>query len=234
MSAKDVKLRGLYGRLTGLKYSLPSGSITPETIAMDFNKLVVELGQTLGESLSDFVIHPTDGYNSGGGKWYYYTEILRSKVEQLLGYLNSAHFTSEKIVEIGSLYNVILDKNLKDRCSDLLTAAGAFDRAINQATLVLEDRIRAKASLQDANLSGKELVNRAINSDPEKSLLVMSRDRAEHEGIAHICRGIVGAFRNPTHHFVLDHYTREDALRLCGFIDQLLSLIAKAKVRASV
>ncbi|WP_018406402.1 TIGR02391 family protein [Methylocystis rosea] len=232
MTISDPRLRGLYGRLTGLKFALPSEGVTYDSFANDFNAIVRDLTSALGENLDSFLVGTSAGYRSAGGNYMYYTDLIRLKVEQLIGYLNNVYFTQESIIEIGSLYNVISDKDLKQRCSDLLTAPRAFDRAINQATLVLEHRVREKAKLQDDQLMGKDLINKAINTDPNKSVLVISQDKSEHEGIAHICRGIVGAFRNPTHHHLLDHYTREDALRLCGFIDQLLSIIEKATIRS--
>lgn len=225
--SKDPALRGLYGRLTGLKYALPSDATCRAMIGEDYNHIVQELSSILSENLNTFVLNWDAFFD---GRDWLYTDLLRSKVEQLLGYLNAVHFVSEAIVEIGSLYNVISDEELKKRCADLLTAHDSFDRAINQATLVLEARIRNRAELPQ-DLIGKGLVDKALSSDISKAILVASDDPQEHEGICHICRGIVGAFRNPTHHRLLDHYTREDALRLCGFIDQLLSIIDKARLR---
>jgi hypothetical protein len=37
------------------------------------------------------------------------------------------------------------------------------------------------------------------------------------------------AFRNPTHHHIADTYSREDALKVCAFIDNLLGTIDAAK-----
>lgn len=110
----------------------------------------------------------------------------------------------------------------------MLTATGNFDRVINQATLVLEDRIRRKAGLDD--LQGIALVNKALSSKLSESILKVSNDQQTHEGISQICRGIVLAFRNPTHHRVVDKYSREDALRFCAFVDSLLSTIANASM----
>ncbi len=225
--ANDPILRGLYGRLNGLRNSLPADGTCRGEIGEDYNHIAAELGHFLNEEFSTFFVAPSSFFSD---RKYCYAQALRSKAEQLLGYLNAIHFVNESIVQIGSLYNVINDNDLKQRCSDLLTAQGSFDRAVNQATLVLEARIRNRAGLPK-ELIGRGLVDKALNSDPLKGLIVISEDPQEHEGICHICRGIVGAFRNPTHHHLLDHYTREDALRLCGFIDQLLSLIDKAKVR---
>jgi len=225
----DPKLRGLYGRLKGLSHSLSSTSYNCSgAIGIDYDYIVEQICINIGEDSSSFLL-PKEAYYQG--KKFCVIDILRSKVEQMIGYMNTKYFVNEAIIEIGALYNAINDSDLKRRCADLLTAKGFFDRAVNQATQILEDRIRARAGLQGENLVGKELVNKAINTEPAKSILLISDDQQEHEGIGHICRGIVGAFRNPTHHHLLDHYTREDALRLCGFIDQLLSLIDKAKVQ---
>jgi len=44
-------------------------------------------------------------------------------------------------------------------------------------------------------------------------------------------RGIVLSFRNPTHHFITDKFSREDALKLVAFIDNLLQIIDSSKVQ---
>lgn len=128
--------------------------------------------------------------------------------------------------EPSAIYAALRDQELRERCSDLLTASTNFDRVVNQATLVLEDRIRKRSGLND--LQGVGLVNKALNSKRDDSILKVSNDPQIHEGICHICRGIVLAFRNPTHHQIIEAYSREDALKLCAFIDNLLSIIEQA------
>jgi hypothetical protein len=39
-----------------------------------------------------------------------------------------------------------------------------------------------------------------------------------------------GAYRNPTHHHLLDHISREEALEVCAFIDGLLKVVDEATV----
>jgi hypothetical protein len=56
------------------------------------------------------------------------------------------------------------DPDLLSRCGDLLIASYNFDRAINQATLVLEDRIRKKA--QPPSSSGETLSLRSLGGEP--------------------------------------------------------------------
>ncbi len=126
---------------------------------------------------------------------------------------------------------VIQDEELRSRCTDLLLGKKHFDRAVNQATLVLEDRLRHKAQ-PTARLVGENLAGHAINSDLVKTVLKVSDNQDEQRGISEIVRGIVPAFRNTTHHHLVDSFTREDALRVCGFIDVLLRIIDKStKVR---
>ncbi len=120
---------------------------------------------------------------------------------------------------------LIQDSTLLSRCQDLLLAPANFDRAINQATQILEDRIRTKA--QPAKpLTGENLVGYAFNEELSKTLLrVASNDQDDQRGFTQILRGIVPAFRNVTHHHIADTFSREDAMRVCGFIDVLLRVV---------
>ena len=135
----------------------------------------------------------------------------------------------EKIMELGSLINAIENQELKDRCLDLLTARGKFDRVINQATLVLEDTIRQKSGI--TGKEGVKLVNEAIKDEASSSVLVIEGEPEEQEGMAHICRGIMLSFRNLTHHKLIDKFSREDALKFCSFIDVLLKIVDTATVK---
>jgi len=119
---------------------------------------------------------------------------------------------------------LIQDEELKKRCQDILLAASRFDRPINQATLVLEDRIRVKTQ-PPQRLEGIKLVNYALKEDLNKTILKISDNPDEQAGVVSILRGVMLAFRNPTHHYVTDSFTREQALKVCGFIDVLLRII---------
>lgn len=125
--------------------------------------------------------------------------------------------------------NYIHDKELRDRCLDLLGADSKYDRVINQATQVLEDRVRTKAKLTD-RLEGVRLINAALNPDSNKTVLKVSNDPDEQQGFCDMCRGIMLAFRNPTHHYLTDKIMREEAFKVCAFIDTLLPLIERATV----
>ncbi len=127
---------------------------------------------------------------------------------------------------------LIQDDELRDRCGDILLASSKFDRPINQATLILEDRIRKKAQ-PNRKLVGESLVNYAFNEDLAKTVLqVASNESDDQRGFTQILRGIVPAFRNKTHHHIINNFSREEAMRVCGFIDVVLRVVDNsAKVR---
>ncbi len=124
--------------------------------------------------------------------------------------------------------HLLQDKDLRARCLDLLAASSRYDRAINQATLVLEDRIRKKAK-PPVPMNGEPLVNFAFKDEMSKTvLLVGSRQADDQRGFTQILRGIVPAFRNNTHHHVNDRFSQEDAILVVGFIDVLLRIVDRS------
>ena len=225
------KLKGLYGRLIGVSESLPDlkGDFFDPMIADDFNAVVDKLTEITGTDLKDYKI-PANAYFSHAR---YGNRLVHgsaaTKIRQLISYLKYTYNLDEKIMELGSLINAIDNQELKDRCLDLLTARGKFDRVINQATLVLEDTIRQKSGI--TGKEGVKLVNEAIKDDASSSVLVIDGEPEEQQGLAHICRGIMASFRNLTHHKLVDKFSREDALKFCGFIDILLKIIEASTVK---
>jgi hypothetical protein len=150
----------------------------------------------------------------------------------LIKYIEIVHRSSNKIIEVGSIYNSIRDIELKSRCGDLLSAVDHFDRVINQATQVLEDRVRKKLpSLGD--LTGMPLVGKAVNPEPTKAMIVFSGNSSEQERYAALFKGLMGAFRNPSHHKFLETVTREQALQICAFIDNMLAALESAQISPS-
>lgn len=126
---------------------------------------------------------------------------------------------------------VISDPDLRSRCGAPLKASSNFDIAVNQATLVLEDRIRRKAQ-PTQRLVGENLVSYAFNEDLSRTVLqVASNSSDDQRGFTQMLRGAVPAFRNSTHHHIIS-FSREEAMRVCGFIDVLLRVVDNAvKVR---
>ena len=119
---------------------------------------------------------------------------------------------------------LLQDAELRRRCRDILLAPRDYDRVLREATTILDNRLKAVSTLKGMNPNA--LVGKALNPDPAKAVIVVSAEADEQEGFFNICKGIMLAFRNKTHHTLSDSFTQADALRFCGFIDTLLGVIA--------
>jgi hypothetical protein len=139
--------------------------------------------------------------------------------------------TSDRVRLRAAVDYLIADTELHSRCADILMGPRNFDRAINQATLVLEDRLRTKAEPL-SRMVGENLVGYAFNEDLARTVLrVDSNNPDDQRGLTQMLRGIVPAFRNSTHHHIIN-FSREEAMRICGFVDVLLRVVDNAvKVR---
>jgi len=126
---------------------------------------------------------------------------------------------------------LLSDEELKRRCGDLLTARGSFDRVFREATTVLDDRLKKLAQIKE-KINPDALVAKVLH--PSKAILVVSEHADEQEGFFNLTKGLMAAFCNPTHHSLNDKLTQEDALRFCGFIDAMLTLLGKARVKVPV
>jgi uncharacterized protein (TIGR02391 family) len=122
------------------------------------------------------------------------------------------------------LPSLIADDELRRRCEDLLTAEEHYDRAVREACVVLEDRVR-KAIGADKNVVGTSLMERAFG--PKNRLLRLSEQDQEQLGAMQLYRGVMAFFRNAAGHNLVDSYTREDALRFVVFVDLLLAMVGR-------
>lgn len=121
---------------------------------------------------------------------------------------------------------LIQDEELYDRCGDLIRARRNFDRVFREATTVLEDRIKRLSNVK--GMRPVDLVGKVLNPDPIKAILKVSEEKFEQEGFFSICKGLMLSFRATTHHELSDKFSREDALKFCGFVDSLLSILGQA------
>ena len=137
----------------------------------------------------------------------------------------SVHSTGAKAALRLAIEFLLQDEQLRSRCAPVLVGNSNFDIAVNQATLGLEDRIRKK-SAATSKLVGEGLISFAFNEEISKTRLrVASGEPNDQRGFTQILRGVVPAFRHKTHHHLIDDLTREEALRVCGFIDTLLRIV---------
>lgn len=225
MKEAEYEIKKIYYLLLGIKESI-NGSI-PEKVVRQYNDYIAELEEILGENLDSYKIIIYD-FQEGYIGCY---EIM-FQINQILKYLENMHINSSEyqISKVGYLYNSIEDKELHDRCGDILLGETAFDRAINQATQILEDRIKKKAGLEKTVLTGLPLVSKAIHPKIENTILKFSDDPTIQEGYAFLFKGIISVYRNQTHHSLNFKCNREYALKFCAYIDELLKNIDRSIV----
>ncbi len=100
---------------------------------------------------------------------------------------------------------------------------------VREATTILDHRLK-KLGRITGYMNPADVVGKVLN--PQKAIIKVSTESAEQEGMFNICKGLVLAFRGPTHHTLSDALTRPDALKFCGFIDHLLAILDKATAAA--
>jgi len=126
-----------------------------------------------------------------------------------------------------SLGEVVVDRELRERCGDLLLAGGKFDRVIREAAVVLEDRVRAAVGGTDR--VGVALMEYAFGAATPR--LRLSRNQREQVGAMQLYAGVMAFFRNPTGHNLTDTYSREDAIRFVAMVDLLIHMMKGAELQ---
>jgi len=131
-------------------------------------------------------------------------------------------------ITAATIRRLLQDQQLYARCRDLLRAKQHFDRVFREATTVLDNRLKTKTGIK--NMNPENLVSKAVSPDPTKAIIEVSAEKAEQEGFYSLCKGIMLAFRNPAHHSLSEKFTREDALKFCGFVDVVLGVIEQSTI----
>jgi hypothetical protein len=124
--------------------------------------------------------------------------------------------------------HLLLDQPLRDRCKVMLLAPRHYDRVVRESTTVLDDRLKTKTGI--THMNPLNLVGKVLNPSPLKAVIEVSAKAEVQEGFYSICKGVMLAFRDQTHHSLSDKFTQQDALKFCGLIDILLATIEQATV----
>ena len=164
--------------------------------------------------------------------WTEISEHVEDIINQTIGCIeDDVQFDKEIVPTLP-----IRDEKLKERCLDLLNAPGCFDRVLNQATQVLEERIRNSVTYeylcellpQAKTHIGETLVNRLLGgSNP---IVVISDKQLEREAFHKMVVGIVSYLRNPSHHTLTDSTEWSLAWSVVGLVDSILSQLSNAYV----
>jgi hypothetical protein len=155
--------------------------------------------------------------------------FLESNVESILnqaiGNIENGTIPSRRLKPILP----IKDETLRQRCSDLLGAPGSFDRVINQATQVLEDRLRTKLPFEKLcdiipeakNQIGETLAHKLLG--PATPPIIVSDKPEERSAFHKMVVGMISYLRNPSHHSLSEDTEWSLAWSVVGIVDSLLS-----------
>ena len=226
---KKYKIKRIYYLLLGLYETIDKKErLISQKIINQYNNMIEELEDLLNEDLQEYKIDDSERYDTRS----FHTSVLNYQIYPIIKYLENMHINSSdyQINKVGYLYRSIEDKTLKDRCGDILLGETAFDRAVNQATQIIEDRIKNKAGLDKSNLIGLNLISKAIHAKIDKTILKFSDNPDIQEGFSNLFKGIISIYRNPSHHSLSFECTREYALKFCAYIDELLNQVDNCEI----
>ena len=120
-----------------------------------------------------------------------------------------------------------LDGELKSRCLPIIDASPddpkVWDSAVRTAGVILEDRLRAVGRIKE-DVVGRDLVNKVFGRAGTLTKEFVSD--SEREGWRDLFAGVVGAFRNPSAHRLIDPNPQEGGAFII-FVNLLLSHLGK-------
>jgi hypothetical protein len=98
------------------------------------------------------------------------------------------------------------DEQIKRRCLPILGSGGTdpvlWDSVVRTAGVILEERLRDIGQITDPNRIGRDLVNEIFGRDG--SLAAKFSSDSELQGYRDLYSGVVGMFRNPSAHHLID------------------------------
>jgi Protein of unknown function (Hypoth_ymh) len=119
-----------------------------------------------------------------------------------------------------------LDTELKHRCLPILGAGAAdpklWDSAVRTAGVILEERLRDVGHITDQQAVGRDLVNKVFGKTG--ALAGKFSHDAERQGYRDLYAGVVGAFRNPSAHRLVDPAPHEGGAYIV-FVNLLLKML---------
>lgn len=116
-----------------------------------------------------------------------------------------------------------MDEELKLKCGPLIYI-GAFDEAVRNAFVLLEERLRN--TLGTDGLTGVQLANNAFAPDGPLSKHLV-RTPAEREGLRELYSGAFKLFRNPAAHGNVK-YSSSEGKSIIGLVNLLLTILSRA------
>jgi|WetSurMetagenome_2_1015567.scaffolds.fasta_scaffold143356_1 hypothetical protein len=171
----------------------------------------------------------------GVSKFRYYDQIkshVKLVINQAIGNIETGMIPDLETKPTLS----IKDQELSKRCLDLLNAPGSFDRVINQATLVLEAKLRDKLPFdklcdlipETKNQIGENLAHKLLA--PPNPAIIVSDKPDECSAFHKMVVGVITYLRNPSHHTLNDDTDWSLAWSVVGIVDSLISEIGNAYV----
>lgn len=227
---EKIEIKKLYTFLCGIEKSVSEAResrYVSDMLCFNYNQILQMLIDIINdESLKLFKIAPEEHKerNLTIGE-------MENHICPVIEYLKNFYIEDgeHQITKVGYLYNSIEDSDIKSRCGDILLGEGPFDRAINQATQILEDRIKKKAELKNTPLIGIQLISKAVHPKLDETILKFSDKPDIQEGYSFLLKGIMSNYRNTTHHSLSFDCNREYALKICAYIDELLKIVEKSE-----
>lgn len=125
------------------------------------------------------------------------------------------------------LEEVVKDTNLLSRCSDAFND-GRYEEAIFSAYKLVEETVRYKAGLSDADI-GVNLMSKALNPNTGKLTIPSCKLPAEQDGVHSLFRGSIAFFKNPSSHRTVNYEDRLTGIKIIAFAELLLNIISTAQ-----